>query len=93
MEAMAAGKVVVAADVPAIREVAGDAAVFVAPGDAHARDAARGIAQHAPRLTGREHGFTVDVGEHVERTTGQLERLRRPPPPAASDLPPALDAK
>lgn len=36
LEAMAAGLPVVASDLPAIREVAGDAAVLVAPGDAEA---------------------------------------------------------
>jgi glycosyltransferase involved in cell wall biosynthesis len=41
-EALACGAAVVASDIPALREVGGDAAVFVAPGDASAFAAAAG---------------------------------------------------
>lgn len=48
LEAMAAGVPVVASDIPALREVAGDDAVFVAPADAPAWAAALGTLLSAP---------------------------------------------
>jgi glycosyltransferase involved in cell wall biosynthesis len=50
LEAMAAGVPVVASDIPAIREVAGDAAVLAAPGDADAwAEALEGVLGSTPR--------------------------------------------
>jgi glycosyltransferase involved in cell wall biosynthesis len=53
LEAMAAGAPVVAADIAAIREVAGDAAVLVPPGDAGAwAEAIEALLADAPRRQG-----------------------------------------
>jgi glycosyltransferase involved in cell wall biosynthesis len=57
LEAMAAGRPVVVSDIPAHREVCGDAVFYAAPGDERAWAAATGLAlqvAHRPREAARQ---------------------------------------
>jgi glycosyltransferase involved in cell wall biosynthesis len=81
VEAMASGAPIIASDIPPLREVLGDAAVFVAPGDAAAwRSAIVALAaDRARRASLREWGlaraplFAID--RMVERYTALYEEI------------------
>lgn len=86
LEAMARGCPVVVTDIPAFREVAGDAGVFVAPGDdAGFADAVRGLdttwtrRSDAVRARAAEQtwdGAAVALREVLERALGRHRRRR-----------------
>ena len=83
LEAMAAGVPVVASDIPAIREVAGDAAVLVAPGNADAWAEALLRVLESPRLqadlagSGRRRAAMFSWTKTAEATIGVYEDLLR----------------
>ncbi len=62
VEALAAGAPVVASDIPAHREVAGGAAILVAPGDI------RGVVDAALSILGGDRAHDVEAGKRAART-------------------------
>ena len=83
LEAMAAGAPVVASDIPAIREVAGDAAVLVPPGDVEqwvgALEDVLGSPSRRAVLAeaGRQRRGPVPVGKHCGCHAGGLQGTGR----------------
>jgi glycosyltransferase involved in cell wall biosynthesis len=83
LEAMAAGVAVIASDIPAIREVAGDAAMLVAPGDADAWAGALSRVLESPPLladlagAGRRRAAMFSWTKTAEATIGVYEDLLR----------------
>ena len=81
LEAMVAGVPVVASDIPAIREVAGDAAVLVPPGDADAWPEAVSRVLESPSLqaelagTGRRRAALFSWARMAEATLGVYKEL------------------
>jgi hypothetical protein len=104
VEAMACGTPVVASDVPALREVGGDAALFVPPGQPAALAAAMSrllgdpAAARAARAAGldRARGFswtsTAEATWELAHRTGST-RVRAARPEPAPTLPPPLGAE
>ncbi len=68
LEAMACGTPVVAADEPALREVAGDAAVYAEDGDFAAAARARSPSATASRAAGLERAQLFSWDETARRT-------------------------
>ena len=81
LEAMVAGVPVVASDIPAIREVAGDAAVLVPPGDADAWAEALSRVLESPTLqaelagAGRRRAAVFSWARTAEATLGVYREL------------------
>jgi glycosyltransferase involved in cell wall biosynthesis len=81
LEAMVAGVPVVASDIPAIREVAGDAAVLVPPGDADAWSEALSRVLESPTLqaelagAGRRRAAVFSWARTAEATLGVYREL------------------
>ena len=83
LEAMAAGCPVVASDIPAVREVAGDAAVLVPPADTGAWAEALSRVLESPSLqadlagAGRRRAALFSWSKTAEATLGVYEELVR----------------